>query len=398
MDQLLTVLIQTSPIPSHPSTALLEALFRSFQRADGLLESTVLIVCDGCEEATAGEKENNKHGKASRSTVERYRQHLQLLESAVTSRQPPFLPQGNGSIQVLQLQERHGSAQAIQAVFPQIQTPLIMVCQHDNFFVKDIPFRVCVEQMYHNNGLGIGLKCLHFLSTATIDYRTKCRKRYNVQINCHDADYIQQGAKLVPLIFWYGRTHISYTDHYRDTILNRQLQKKDHLEELLGLAQLEDIRTRGFDIAFPDYGTFVLDDMEAKEVIYHLSGRRVRAAATQRGKTGIDSNEPTKVSHPNTATASSNETAALPTNDKQEQSAIDNGRSSFTTARSCRAVVPGLDIIGAPADADAKSSQPKPKGRFRQNCFHCGQKGHSYKYCPNMTDRDVPTTETIDLS
>ena len=113
MDQLLTVLIQTSPIPSHPSTALLEALFRSFQRADGLLESTVLIVCDGCEEATAGEKENNKHGKASRSTVERYRQHLQLLESAVTSRQPPFLPQGNGSIQVLQLQGRHGSAQAI---------------------------------------------------------------------------------------------------------------------------------------------------------------------------------------------------------------------------------------------------------------------------------------------
>jgi hypothetical protein len=76
MDQLLKTIVQTSPIPSHPSTALLEALFRSFQHVDGLLESRIVIVCDGCEEALPVEKENNTHGKASSETTQNYRLHL----------------------------------------------------------------------------------------------------------------------------------------------------------------------------------------------------------------------------------------------------------------------------------------------------------------------------------
>merc|ERR1719203_1103518 len=98
MDCLLTVLVQTSPIPSHPSTALLEALFRSFDQADGLRDARIIILCDGLgTEAGEGQAEaeakapvNLKHGRAPEDVADRYRAHLDLLEEGLGS--PPFLP------------------------------------------------------------------------------------------------------------------------------------------------------------------------------------------------------------------------------------------------------------------------------------------------------------------
>lgn len=393
MDQLLTVLIQTSPIPSHPSTALLEALFRSFQKADGLLESKIVILCDGCEEARAGEKENNKHGKASSKTASSYCQHLELLEKAVGTQQPPFVPQVNGSITIVQLKERHGSARAIEAAFSSITTPLCMVCQHDNFFVKEVPFRTCVQRMHQTPGLGIGLKCLHFLSTATMDYKTKVQKRYNIEIEELSVEWLDTknnstwngDAKLVPLIFWYGRSHLSYTEHYRSTILNRPLQQGDHLEELLGVAELEDIKSRGMKEAFPDYGTYVLDQ-GCGEVIYHLSGRRVRAATEEQS---TSTQQQSASGGDTTGSTSLNSNSICPSS-----TPIDG---SWTTARSCRAIVPGLEIVSPEAQS---ANNKKPKGKFKQKCFHCGQKGHSKAFCPLLDNSEDGSTqtETIDLS
>ena len=449
MDQLLTVMIQTSPIPSHPSTALLEALFRSFQKADGLLESRIVIVCDGCEEiiiappttngvvVVVGEKENNKHGKASLETAARYREHLTLLREAVMVLQrPPFVPRANGSIELLELSERHGSARGIQAVFSGtastrtdsddinkpfvVETPLVMICQHDNFFVQDVPLRACVHAMMdqqkkiikqHESGssptgvLGnMGVKCLHFMSTATMNYKAKVKKRYGVDIREHVVQLNNSSSikgappideettkyKLVPLIFWYGRTHLSYTDHYTSKILNRPLKIGDHLEELLGVVELEDIRRRGMEEAHKDWGTFVLDQ-GCGEVIYHLSGRRARAA------TGIEASRQQQQqqagdNHKQQAQINSEGISVFPTtfNEQPEEEPPSHSAGSFTTARSCRAIVPGLEIV-----SEVRSSKPQGK-KFKQKCFHCGLKGHSYKFCPSMEDK--PNTETIDLS
>lgn len=432
MDQLLTVIIQTSPIPSHPSTALLEALFRSFQKADGLLESRIIIVCDGCEEinmspstegsstscADGGEKENIKHGKASSATASRYREHMKLLRLAVEVEQrPPFVPHANGSVELLELSERHGSARGIQAVFSgaaftndsnntenvggNVKTPLVMICQHDNFFVQDVPLRACVQAMMDqrqkqncSRGLGfksLGVKCLHFMSTATMNYKLKVKKRYGVDIEEHPVEFITRNGddasisgdttfKLVPLIFWYGRTHLSYTDHYNNNILDRPLKTGDHLEELLGVVELEDIRQRGMKEAHSEWGTFVLDQ-GCGEVIYHLSGRRARAAApptdsSQQQQRDTNQRLEQQSQSPTTSSALTGE----PTND----------HGSFTTARSCRAIVPGLEIV-----SEVQGSKPQGK-KFKQKCFHCGLKGHSYKWCPKI--EKMPNAETIDLS
>jgi len=442
MEQLLTVLVQTSPIPSHPSTALLEALVRSFQHCDGLLEARIIVVCDGCGEESLTErkeaedndsstKENYKHGKTTTAeTAARYRQHLQQLRHMVEQRQAPFVPQAHGSMELLELAERHGSARAIQAVFDQglVQTPLVMICQHDNFFVRPFPlFRSCVHAMTNTLETGMNVKCLHFLSTSTLNYKEKVQKRYGVEIPTrsiqlpmimdsenHKNDQAMTTTTtvtLVPLLFWYGRTHLSYTQHYQTQILDRNLKPGDHLEELLGVTQLRDIQQRGFDTAFPEYGTYVVEDGQPQEeVIYHLSGRRVRAAATTTTTAAEDNpstikplqeeeEQITPIDSTSTTSTSAHDEISTTTSN---QNFPDGG--SFTTARSCRAIVPGLEIISEASSASSstktttKQKQQQPKGRFKQKCFHCGIKGHSFKFCPNMIDQAPLQTETIDLS
>jgi hypothetical protein len=191
------------------------------------------------------------------------------LRAAVQEQRPPFVPSANGSIELLELPFRHGSARAIQAAFDQyhkVQTPLVMVAQHDNFFVQEIPyFKSCVHAMVETPGLGeqLQVQCLHFLSTSTLQYKSKVQKRYGIDIEetpivnvddtktnlipGMDTTVAYPHAKLVPLIFWYGRTHLSYTQHYQNVILKRPLKPSDHLEELWGVTELHDIQRHGME-------------------------------------------------------------------------------------------------------------------------------------------------------
>jgi len=499
MNELLTVIIQTSPIPSHPSTALLEALFRSFVKVDGLLESKIIILCDGvdvildddddnsskndannnnnnnneqqCHYGKTKKKrkekavvENPKHGKVSRETAQAYKEHLERLRTAVSLQQSPFVPyhEKGGSIELVELSERHGSAKAIQAAFlddPKlISTPLVMIGQHDNFFIQSVPLRACAhvmmmqEQRQSSSSsssslsslqLPAPIQCLHFMSTATMNYPQKVQKRYGIQIkeydiqlkhdahdnaqrdddddnnnnNNNDDDNCQY--KLIPLIFWYGRTHLSYAQHYRTNILHQQppLKVGDHLEEILGVQQLRDIQKRGFQQAFPKYGTYVLDQ-GIGEVLYHLSGRRARAATETMDTTMQNDSEDNKkdttkktpvpsldttAGTASLASSTFSSSSSNPADDiivatQAEPTNSNDKATSFTTARSCQAIVPGLEIIPSSSSNKAGDNKKQTTTTFKQKCFHCGIKGHSYKYCPSMTTQSKPKTETIDLS
>jgi hypothetical protein len=196
MDRLLTVLVQTSPVPSHPSAALLEALFRSFDRVDGLREATIIILCDGLggegeEGETEGEAPANlKHGRAPDELAARYGEHLDLLRERLD--RPPFLPPGGGgnpgtaaaaaaaAVRMVRLPHRHGSARAIGAAFDMglVRTPFVMVAQHDNFFVRDVPLREVLVAMRQHDWI----KALHFQATATVNYVEKVRRRYGMDL------------------------------------------------------------------------------------------------------------------------------------------------------------------------------------------------------------------------
>ncbi len=379
-------------------------MFRSFEKADGLLESRIIILADGCEELILppsqdgednGDKrskdsiENIKHGKCYSKTAQNYRNHLKLLEKAVQDQSPPFRPLDGGSIELVQLEKRYGSAPAIEAAMSRfVSTPLVMVCQHDNFFVNEAPLREVVHALLDEpRGLGIGANCIHFLSTATLNYREKIKRRYKLDLG--DPLVVKSlNDPLVPLVFWYGRSHITYSDYVRSYCLNREIAKGSHLEELLGEKQLHHILKNGIE-SHKEFGTYVLD--QGKEVLYHMSGRRVRAAD--------DSDEQTKQSASTTEnSAKISDFVPLPNTLNTPQQPLEG---SYTTARETRAKVPGLAFMcDEEEEKDRKNrNHPRSKKPFKQRCFHCGEKGHSKKFCPVRLAslQSEPASEVIEL-
>jgi hypothetical protein len=121
-----------------------------------------------------------------------------------------------------------------------------------------------------SGGLGNWTPMFAFHGNCHVGLQELSSKRYNLIIEEHVVDGIS--GKLIPLLFWYGRTHVAYTEYYTHKILTRELKTGDHLEELLGVAQLEDIKQKGME-AHAEYGNFVLDEGNG-EVIYHLTGLR----------------------------------------------------------------------------------------------------------------------------
>jgi len=391
MENLLTVLIQTSPLPSHPSTALLEALFRSFDRVDGLKEARIIVLADGCEcEEESSSTENFKHGTVSSETRANYKQHLQLLQEKIDSRQAPYQPLKNGTIQLVKFPYRHGSARAIAAAFNMqpsiISTPYILIGQHDNFFVRDVAYLASLLRYMEEESW---LQCVHFPSTATLNYVTKVKRRYQLDISKLCVGY--NGGSFIPLVFWYGRTHLARSSYYTDFILRQcpDLQVSDHLEELFGTVQLKELNKikKRSDDEFEDefrrvhkkYANYVYFDNdtpeEQMEVLYHMSGRKVRAATNS---TPSEQEMP----RPNN------------TDDAQKSNARFNPHpNSFTSARRSIASVPGLEFVPS-----ASGSSSKPPKKFKQNCFHCGKKGHSFKFCPSIQEEtDMPSIDVLQI-
>ena len=355
----------------------------------------IYILCDGCDEVeddveggdTSNEqqkrKDGTKRGRVTRDVASRYREHLKLLRAKID--QPPFEASASGCdgtsspcVEIVELPERHGSACAVKAAFDMglVITPFVTVAQHDNFFVSDVDLPSIFETLMDNEWI----KCLHFLSKATMDYAQKIKRRYDIDLEPFVRENVGTlKGSVTPLLFWYGRTAISRTDYYTDFVLKEQtLRVGDHLEELLGEKQLRDIQERGVEAAHPQWGNFVLD--QGIEVIYHLSGRRVRAADPNRESVdkcagGIEF-----------ASSAMGAAGALPGKAPTGESC-----GSFTTARSVRAIVPGLEIILS----DRKDGGAR--GEFKQKCFQCGKKGHSYRFCPDAKEGDQPVVETIGL-
>jgi len=389
MENLLTVIVQTSPLPSHPSTALLEALFRSFDRVKHLKDCNIIILCDGaCDEddehvkdTKQSKKINYKHGSINQDKVNDYLLHLDLLQQKIDNKEAPFISTNNGTIKLLKLPYRHGSARAIKATFP-INTPYVLIAQHDNFFVHDVNYLKDMIMFLDEEDAKSWLQCIHFRSTATLNYVQKIKRRYDIDLQMlRKRPQSSLDGELIPLVFWYGRTHIARTSYYKDKILCRELKQGDHLEELWGVHQLNeilelkkksstDVDNNNFEMQFKmlhaPYGNYVFfehdvdENIQQKEVLYHMNGRKVRATTSD------------KSMHSTTGDITSSSSTT--------QTSFNPHRNSFTTAKSTVAVVPGLEYVNDSSQTKPSSKQKK----FKQNCFHCGEKGHSKKFCPKL--------------
>ena len=83
------------------------------------------------------------------------------------------------------------------------------------------------------------------------------------------------GASLIPLLFWFDKTHVCRTEHYRNFLFRRAyfLRDGDFIEDTFGHRELDDIKGNGIG-AHAKYGTFLYERDDGLELLAHLDGRR----------------------------------------------------------------------------------------------------------------------------
>lgn len=190
LEDVLTIIVTTSPIRSNPSTELLEHTFQSFPYAgdDFAYKCRKLIVCDGCRVLDSNSNGNEKkvsrrHNnvkQALRSGITTTRQAQQYEEfkenlKTLCEGAPPVSPFWNSS--VVALQERHGYGFALrEALRNHVSTPYVCVIQHDRTFMRPTPLRDSVHAMWnHSNVKYVGMSMRSNLMYSDI-FRSKYGK------------------------------------------------------------------------------------------------------------------------------------------------------------------------------------------------------------------------------
>lgn len=169
LEELLTIIVTTSPIRSNPSTELLERTFDTFRFAGNefAYDCPKVIICDGCrvledDTSDGDEKKDEDRPKITRkysnvkqtlrngiATVEQaknyaaFKRRLHELCKDSQTTKSPFC-----NTTVVELDERHGYGFALRhALYNCVETPFVCVIQHDRTFMRPTPIKEVVSAM-----------------------------------------------------------------------------------------------------------------------------------------------------------------------------------------------------------------------------------------------------------
>lgn len=267
--ELVTLVVTTSPIPSHPSLVLLRTLLNSFRKHLVDFENyNLLLVCDGF---------SRSDGKDQLCSKEAYQQFLDSVQELCASGEL-------GNCQILELKSCHGYGLALSAALAEVVTEFVFVVQHDWLLVKDVDLGPVVNAM----DLDATIKYVGLQSLTTLDYARRMQLRYNLQL---PPDRHLCGLRLVPQLLWYDKPHLTRKKHYLEVVLpEAKMGVFQNPERRYGVDQMwpKLLHAENLEEEHLRHGTFFWD--VGAEVVYHLSGRKLLAvdedAETERSLVG----------------------------------------------------------------------------------------------------------------
>lgn len=198
MKQLLTVLIPTSPIPSHPDTAILDETIKNIRQ---YTDAEIILMVDGVHE----------------SLQHRAREYEQYVKNVTKKKDAGDY----GAMTILiNGTHTHQAAMTRYALDHFVKTPLIMFCEHDTSPIGDIPLDdLCFLIDLH--GL---INCIRFNIFEQIPNEHKYLM-IDKEPQFAQAGYAQYGkedkkvtAWLTRTIQWSQRPHIAKTGWYRSIL------------------------------------------------------------------------------------------------------------------------------------------------------------------------------------
>lgn len=233
MNNQLTVLIPTSPIPSHPSTAILDETIANIRK---YTDAEIVIMFDGVHA-------NLEHRKSD------YKQYIRLVMDGIDCG-------AYGNCKAIVFEQHEHQAIMTRKVLEHVTTPLIMFCEHDTSPIGDIPFQQICDMME-------GSVVLNYI-------------RFNIfHMILEEHEYLMmESGNVAGIPFrktnqYSQRPHIARTDWYRE-ILTKYFKPEDKtmIEDVMHGVVIE-----GHKIDGTDFGLAIYTPEGNQLRSYHSDGR-----------------------------------------------------------------------------------------------------------------------------
>jgi len=238
LGHLITVLIPSSRVPSHPSIGLVETAIFSVREVLGLSNSPFVVCCDG---------------SPSNDASDAYAQYKQRLRAFAQSHQ----------VQVIELDEHEGLPGVIQRGFECVHTPLALVFQHDFEVIRPADIAGICDAL---------LKPHLQINHVRLNHRANRQRKADSVLKAYEHPDLQ--VPLLRTIAWSDRPHFTTASYYRTAVipLLRPTRSKLGVENRLGPLIHADVAQFGFDEAHPRHGTFLYGRRGDPPMVRHLNG------------------------------------------------------------------------------------------------------------------------------
>lgn len=183
MRSLLTIVMPTSPIPSHPSTEVIEESIQRLREYPELEDCEILIQIDGI-------REEQKHREAD---YEEYKRRLLWLCAHEMDNCLPIV-----------FDEHTHQAGMLRATLDRIRTPLMMYVEADTFPLGEVPWSGICQAILNNPDMVKQVR-LHIFDSVLKEHL------YLIETK---AEWIE-GVPMLKTIQWSQRPHICSVEYYR---------------------------------------------------------------------------------------------------------------------------------------------------------------------------------------
>lgn len=180
--ELITVIMPTSPIPSHPDDAIIRATLDSIRRQPGLETCEIVVVCDGV------------------------RPELQHREAAYLEYVRRFTVRPGHNILPVLMNEWGHQANATREALRHVRTPLVLFVEHDTPIIGDVDWQALCWPLL-----------LGELNSIKLHHETTILEPHKHMMLDHDVQIVED----VPVLRtsqWSQRPHLATTAFYERII------------------------------------------------------------------------------------------------------------------------------------------------------------------------------------
>jgi len=260
LEDLLTVIVISSPTHTNPHTVLIERVLQSLCLVPELIPCRKLIVCDGY---IVDNEERLKKGRVTKEAGENYEQYKINLKEKAHQNVEPFI-----KVEVHPLKERVGFGFGIRHGLSLVNTEYVMIVQHDRCFMKQFDLQGIIESMIDFPQM----RCVNLPTSSTTNYYERMDSKFHKFQFLQGKEIFRNNLTFLPLCQFYDSTHIAHVRFYWDFIFPKHfVPKSGFIEDKMGQIQVRDIRENGFQ-AHAKYGTFLFGD-GFDRIVQHLDGR-----------------------------------------------------------------------------------------------------------------------------